>query len=246
MAEKSKLYQLKLIKPLMSFLETFIITFVDIILHLDVHLQAIINTYHLWTYAILFIVVFCETGLIFTPFLPGDSLLFTAGAFAAIDSLSLSLIFIIIFLAAVLGDLVNYTVGKHIGPKIFKKEKSLLFNKDYLMHTEQFYEKHGPKTIIAARFIPVIRTFAPFVAGIGKMNILAFAFYNIIGAVLWCALFILGGYFFGNISFVKEHFNWVIIAIIVISFLPVIKGILAHLWKKKNNSNQEEKAQHQE
>ncbi|MDP3698540.1 MAG: DedA family protein [Nanoarchaeota archaeon] len=217
----------------MSFLETFLITFVDIVLHLDIHLQAVIDTYHLWTYAILFLVIFCETGLIFTPFLPGDSLLFTAGAFAAIDSLSLSLVFLVIFAAAVIGDLVNYNVGKRLGPRIFRKEKSLLFNKDYLVRTETFYEKHGPKTIIAARFIPIIRTFAPFVAGMGKMNPFTFAFYNIIGALAWCGLFIWGGYLFGNIPLVKEHFNWVIIGIVVISFLPVIKAVLHSWWKKR-------------
>src|SRR3989338_3945939 len=149
----------------MAFLETFFLTFIDIILHLDVHLQTIINAYDSWTYLILFIVIFCETGLIFTPFLPGDSLLFAAGAFAAIGSLNIALVFLIIFIAAVLGDYINFNVGKYLGPRIFKKEKSLLFNKEYLIHTEQFYEKHGKKAIIAARFIPIIRTFAPFVAG---------------------------------------------------------------------------------
>ena len=221
----------------MAFIETFILTFLDIILHLDVHLQAIIDTYHLWTYAILFIVIFCETGLIFTHFLPGDSLLFTAGAFAAIGSLNITLVFLVIFIAAVLGDFVNFNVGKYLGPKIFKKEKSLLFNRDYLLHTEKFYEKHGKKTIIAARFIPIIRTFAPFVAGIGRMNPLTFAFYNIVGAVLWCVLFILGGYFFGNITFVKEHFNIVILVIVVISFMPVVKG-LWHIWINKKQKSE--------
>ncbi|MEK6809579.1 MAG: VTT domain-containing protein, partial [Nanoarchaeota archaeon] len=150
----------------MGFLETFLLTFLDIVLHLDVHLKSIIETYDLWTYAFLFLVIFCETGLIFTPFLPGDSLLFAAGAFAAIGSLNIALVFLLIFIASVLGDFVNFNVGKYLGPRIFKKERSLLFNKDYLIHTEQFYEKYGSKTIIAARFIPIIRTFAPFVAGI--------------------------------------------------------------------------------
>ena len=217
----------------MSFLETFLLTFLDIVLHLDVHLKSIIETYDLWTYAFLFLVIFCETGLIFTPFLPGDSLLFAAGAFAAIGSLNIALVFLLIFIASVLGDFVNFNVGKYLGPIIFKKEKSLLFNKDYLIHTEQFYEKYGSKTIIAARFIPIIRTFAPFVAGIGKMNRLTFIFYNIVGALLWCLLFILGGYFFGNITFVKEHFNWVVIGIVMISFAPVVKVILHRLWKKR-------------
>ena len=217
----------------MSFLKTFLIAFLDIILHLDVYLKTIIETYDLWTYAILFLVIFCETGLIFTPFLPGDSLLFAAGAFAAIGSLNLALVFLIIFVAAVIGDLVNYNVGKHLGPKIFRKEKSLLFNKDYLVHTEKFYEKYGPKTILAARFIPIIRTFAPFVAGLGKMNQLTFVFYNIICALAWCGLFIGGGYFFGNIPLVKEYFNWVIIGIIIISFLPAVKEILAVWWRNR-------------
>jgi len=224
----------------MGLIETFFITFIDIILHLDVHLKTVIETYHLWTYAILFIVIFCETGLIFTPFLPGDSLLFTAGAFAALGSLNIWLIFLVILIAAVLGDFINFNVGKYLGPKIFKKEKSILFNKDYLIHTEKFYEKYGPKTIIAARFIPIVRTFAPFVAGIGKMNPLTFTLYNIAGALLWCIIFILGGYFFGNIPFVKENFNWVIIGIVVISFLPVIKG-LVHGWLKKKYPTQEVK-----
>lgn len=224
----------------MGFLETFLLAFTDIILHLDIHLKAIIETYDLWTYAILFLVIFCETGLIFTPFLPGDSLLFAAGAFAAIGSLNIALVFLIIFAAAVIGDLVNYHVGKHLGPRIFKKEKSLLFNKDYLIHTEKFYEKYGTKTIIAARFIPIIRTFAPFVAGIGKMNRMTFIFYNLIGALLWCIFFILGGYFFGNIPFVKEHFNWVIIGIVIISFVPVVKELLHGLLKRRKKEQQDQ------
>ncbi|MEK6939223.1 MAG: DedA family protein [Nanoarchaeota archaeon] len=222
----------------MGVLETFFLTFVDIILHLDIHLKTIIETYDLWTYAILFLVIFCETGLIFTPFLPGDSLLFTAGAFAAIGSLNIALVFLIIFIAAVLGDYINFNVGKYIGPKIFKKEKSIFFNKEYLVHTEKFYEKHGKKTIIAARFIPIVRTFAPFVAGIGTMNLLTFAFYNIIGALAWCALFILGGYFFGNIPLVKEHFNWVIIGIIIFSFIPVVKEVLHGFWNSRKREQE--------
>lgn len=217
----------------MGFIETFLISFADIILHLDIHLKAIIETYDLWTYAILFLVIFCETGLIFTPFLPGDSLLFAAGAFAALGSLNIAVVFLIIFMAAVLGDFVNFNVGKFLGPRIFKKEKSILFNKEYLVHTQQYYEQHGKKTIIAARFIPIIRTFAPFVAGMGKMNPITFAFYNILGALVWCVFFILGGYFFGNISFVKEHFNWVIIGIVIFSFIPVVKELLHSWWRRR-------------
>ena len=220
----------------MSFLDTFLLTFVDIILHLDVHLKTIIETYDLWTYAFLFLVIFCETGLIITPFLPGDSLLFAAGAFAALGSLNIALVFLIILMAAVLGDYINFNVGKYLGPRIFKKEKSIFFNKEYLAHTEKFYEKHGKKTIIAARFIPIIRTFAPFVAGMGKMNEVIFALYNIAGALLWCIILILGGYFFGNIPLIKENFNWVIIGIIIISFLPVVKEILHSWWKKEKTT----------
>ena len=222
---------------MIEFLQTFFTTFIDVILHLDTHLQWVIQTYDTWTYAIIFIVIFCETGLIITPFLPGDSLLFAAGAFAALGSLNLAMLFALIFIAAVLGDFVNYSVGNYIGPKIFKKEKSLLFNKDYLMRTEEFYEKHGAKTIIAARFMPIIRTFAPFVAGIGKMNWMKFVAYNIIGAALWCVLFLFAGYFFGNIQLVKENFTLVIMAIIVISFIPVIKEVIASLLKKKETMN---------
>ncbi len=218
---------------MLDILQTFFTTFLDIILHLDIHLQWIIETYDIWTYAILFLVIFCETGLIITPFLPGDSLLFAAGAFAALGSLNLSWLFFIIFLAAVLGDFLNYSIGNYIGPKIFKKEKSLLFNKDYLLKTRAFYEKHGPKTIIAARFMPIIRTFAPFVAGIGKMNWLKFVAYNIVGAVLWCIVFLSGGYYFGNIPIVKENFTLVIMGIIVVSFVPLVKELMTSWWKTR-------------
>ncbi len=219
---------------MIEIVQTFLTTFIDVILHLDIHLQWVIETYDVWTYALLFVVIFCETGLIVTPFLPGDSLLFAAGAFAALGSLNLSLLFLIIFVAAVLGDFVNYSVGNYVGPKIFKKEKSLLFNKDYLMKTEAFYEKHGPKTIIAARFMPIIRTFAPFVAGIARMNWLKFVAYNIIGAILWCVVFLLGGYFFGNIQIVKENFTLVIMIIIVLSFVPVVKELVTNWWKNRS------------
>lgn len=213
---------------------TFITTFIDIILHLDVHLQWVIQTYDVWTYAILFVVIFCETGLVVTPFLPGDSLLFAAGTFAAIGSLNLALLMFIIFTAAVIGDFLNYQIGHYVGPKVFTKEDSWLFNKNYLLKTEKFYEKHGAKTIIFARFIPIIRTFAPFVAGIGKMHYIKFVSYNIIGAAAWCVLFILGGYFFGNLEIVKENFALVIMAIIVISFIPAIKEAVQHYREKKS------------
>ncbi len=222
----------------MGLLETIFGTFIDILLHLDLHLKAIIEIYHFWTYAILFLVIFCETGLIFAPFLPGDSLLFTAGAFAALGSLQIALVFATIFMAAVLGDLVNYSAGKYLGPKMFNKEKSFLFKKEYLVHTEKFYQKHGSKTIIAARFMPIVRTFAPFIAGIGRMSGFKFLFYNIIGALLWCSFFILGGYFFGNIPIVKEHFSLAILAIIIISFLPAVKEIVSAYLRKRQQKKQ--------
>jgi len=207
--------------------------FIDIILHLDKYLAQIIQSFDILTYLILFTVIFCETGLVIAPFLPGDSLLFAAGAFAAIGSLNIYFVFLIIFIAAVLGDTLNYHIGKYLGPKVFHKEESKFFNKKHLDKTHAFYEKHGGKTIILARFIPIIRTFAPFVAGIGKMSYSKFLLYNIVGALVWCLLFIGGGYFFGNIPIIKENFSIVIILIIVISFIPVIKELISHLLNKK-------------
>ena len=174
-----------------------------------------------------------ETGLIVTPFLPGDSLLFVVGALAAINSLNLKIAFLIILLAAILGDTVNYHVGKFIGPKIFNKEKSFLFHKEHLIRSQLFYEKYGKKTIILARFIPIIRTFAPFIAGIGKMSYSTFLIYNILGALLWCSLFIFSGYFFGNIPLVQNNFNLIIILIIVISLTPLIKEVIFHYFNKE-------------
>lgn len=211
----------------------FLKVFLDFILHIDTYLYAIIQTYDVWTYGLLFLVIFLETGLVVMPFLPGDSLLFVAGAFAATDALDIKWVFLVIFIAAIIGDTVNYHIGKFIGPKVFVKEQSWLFHKEHLARAQRFYEKHGGKTIILARFIPVIRTFAPFVAGIGRMQYLRFLSYNALGALLWCILFILGGYYFGNISFVKENFGIVIIVIIAISLIPVIKEIVAHRRMKR-------------
>ncbi|MBI5073161.1 DedA family protein [Candidatus Woesearchaeota archaeon] len=207
--------------------------FLDIILHLDVKLQWVIQTYDVWTYAILFVVIFCETGLVITPFLPGDSLLFAAGAFAATGSLQIFWLFIIIAAAAILGNLLNYQIGSYLGPKVFKMENSKLFNKEYLHKTEAFYEKHGAKAIILSRFMPILRTFAPFVAGIGKMNYGKFFLYNFIGAISWAVLFLSGGYFFGNLEIVKNNFTAVIMLIIVISLIPAVKEFIQHHWKKK-------------
>lgn len=195
---------------------------IDLFLHLDQHLNTIIRDFGLWTYLILFIVIFCETGLVVTPILPGDSLLFAAGAFAANGALDPLGLFLLLGLAAVAGDTVNYWVGNWVGPKIFGQEAVRFFKKEYLLRTHEFYERHGGKTIIIARFIPIIRTFAPFVAGIGQMTYLRFISYNVIGGMAWIALFVFGGYFFGNLPMVKKNFTLVILAIIFISVLPGI------------------------
>ena len=210
----------------------FIKNVIDFVLHLDVHLSGLIQTYGLWTYLILFAVIFCETGLVVTPFLPGDSLIFAAGTFAARGDLKVVVLFLILAAAAVIGDTVNYWVGKIIGPKVFQKENSRIFKKRYLDQTHQFYEKYGAETIIIARFVPIVRTFAPFVAGIGRMTYGKFLSYNVIGGVAWVALFTFGGYFFGNIPFVKKNFSLVIIAIILISLVPVLYEFLKHRKKK--------------
>lgn len=206
--------------------------FIDLFIHLDKHLSAIILEYGIWTYLLLFIVIFAETGLVFTPFLPGDSLLFAAGAFAATGSFNLAVLFLILSVAAVLGDTVNYWVGNYIGPKIFSQEKIRFLKKEHLERTHQFYEKYGGKTIIIARFIPIIRTFAPFVAGIGSMTYGKFISYNFLGGVLWVFLFVGAGYFFGNLVFVKNNFSFVILAIILISVLP---GFIEYFRQKSVN-----------
>lgn len=200
----------------------FIYSLFDFIIHIDVHLNNLILTYGNWTYAILFLIIFCETGLVVTPFLPGDSLLFAAGTFAAAGSLDPIYLMLLLSVAAILGDTVNYWIGALIGPKIFHKDNVRFLNKEYLNRTHQFYEKHGGKTIIFARFLPIIRTFAPFVAGIGKMTYLRFFGYNVIGGIIWVAIFIITGYYFANIPAVRDNFTFVIFAIIVISFLPPV------------------------
>lgn len=208
----------------------FIKYLIDLFLHLDKHLNELILQYGALTYVILFLVIFAETGFVFTPFLPGDSLLFAAGTFAAIGSFNVHLLFLILSIAAIIGDTVNYWVGHFLGMKLFDKYPRIL-KKEYLDKTHKFYEKHGGKTIIIARFVPIVRTFAPFVAGIGSMSYPKFISYNIIGGLLWCALFIYGGYFFGNLSFVKNNFSIVIITIIFISILPGIIEFLRHKLK---------------
>ncbi len=198
----------------------FVRSVMDLFLHLDKHLAEIIADYGVWTHLILFAIVFAETGLVVTPFLPGDSLLFAAGTFAALGSLDLWLLVVLLIGAAILGDTVNYWVGAWIGPRAFSGNVRFL-RKDYLDRTHAFYEKHGGKTIIIARFVPIIRTFAPFVAGVGAMSYTKFITYNIVGAVLWVGLFVPAGYFFGNMDVVRNNFSLVILAIIAISLLPI-------------------------
>lgn len=207
--------------------------FIDILLHLDKYLNLIIQNYGFGTYLLLFMIVFCETGLVVIPFLPGDSLLFAAGAFASLGSLNVVLLFLLLGLAAILGDTVNYYIGKSIGHTLYTKEKSRFIKKEYLEQTQAFYERHGGKTIIIARFIPIIRTFAPFVAGIGQMNYGRFVSYNVIGGLSWVGLFTFLGYFFGNLPVVKRNFSFVIFAIIFISILPGIIGYLNQKLKAK-------------
>lgn len=191
----------------------------DFFLHLDKHLGQIISEYGGWTYGILFITIFCETGLVVTPFLPGDSLLFAAGALAATGVLDPHLLFLLLALAGILGNTTNYAVGHYIGPKVFTSS-SRFFKKEYLDKTHQFYEKHGGKAVILGRFLPVFRTFVPFVAGIGKMTYVRYTIYNVFGSTAWVGLFIYAGYFFGNLPFVQKNFSLVILAIIVITSLP--------------------------
>ncbi|MFY9572092.1 MAG: DedA family protein [Blastocatellia bacterium] len=206
----------------------FISKLIDVFLHLDKHLNEIIGQYGAWTSLILFLIVFCETGLVVTPVLPGDSLLFAAGTFAALGSLNVFWLFVLLTLAAVLGDTVNYWIGHWVGPKIFHRENVRFLNKKHLERTHAFYERYGGKTIIIARFIPIVRTFAPFVAGIGSMTYWRFIAYNVIGGVAWVALCVFAGFFFGNLAIVKNNFSLAIIAIVLISVLPMLIEYLRH------------------
>ncbi|WP_333654645.1 DedA family protein [Dissulfurispira sp.] len=212
-----------------------IANFIDIFMHLDKHLSLVIQNYGTLTYVILFLVIFCETGLVVTPFLPGDSLLFAVGTFAAIGALDVSVIFVLLTIAAVAGDTVNYWIGNFVGPKVFHKDDVRFLNKKHLERTHRFYEKYGGKTIIIARFVPIIRTFAPFVAGIGSMAYGRFLSYNIIGGILWIAVCVFAGYFFGNIPIVKQNFGIVILAIIFISIMPGVIEFLRHRYRVSKN-----------
>lgn len=208
-------------------------TLIDFILHIDQHLVEIVSNYKTWTYLILFLIIFAETGLVVTPFLPGDSLLFATGAIIAKEESGLNIVImaLILIIAAILGDLVNYHVGKYIGPKAFSGKYRLL-KKEYLERTQAFYNKHGGKTIIYARFIPIIRTFAPFVAGIGTMTYLRFATYNVVGGIVWVLSFLLLGFYFGGLPIIKDNFTYVIFAIIIVSILPPVFEILRNRKKR--------------
>ena len=210
--------------------------FVDFFLHLDQHLAEVIQQYGKTTYLLLFLIVFLETGLVVTPILPGDSLLFAAGAFAALGHLRLWPLFFLLCVAAILGDTVNYAIGARIGPKVFHYPKSRFFNPEHLKKTHAFYEKYGGKTIIIARFVPIVRTFAPFVAGVGQMSYRQFIGYNVVGGILWVTICVFAGYFFGNLPFVKKNFSVVILAIVVISLLPAVIEYLRHRAERQRAS----------
>lgn len=202
-------------------------SFVDVFLHLDEHLNAIARDYGTWTYAILFLVIFCETGLVVTPFLPGDSLLFATGALAASGSMNIVFLLVLLGVAAILGDTVNYWVGSAVGTRVFKDDARVL-KTEYLERTQRFYDQYGGKTIVIARFIPIVRTYAPFVAGASRMNYAYFFTYNVVGGVIWIVSFLLGGYFFGNIPVVRDNFELVILGIIAVSLLPPLIEYIRH------------------
>jgi len=213
----------------------FIYFIIDFILHIDVHLATLVTDYGVWVYAILFCIVFCETGLVVTPFLPGDSLLFMAGALTAIPDSSLNIFIIVglLIIAAILGDGVNYSIGKYFGKKLFSNPNSKIFKQKHLKKTEDFYAKHGGKTIFLARFIPIIRTFAPFVAGMGKMAYKRFGMFNISGAIAWVCIFCFAGYFFGNLDFVQKNIKFILVAIIIVSIIPIFLEIIKNMKSKK-------------
>ncbi len=209
---------------------------IDFILHIDKHLAELVAMYGIWIYAILFLIIFCETGLVVTPFLPGDSLLFVAGALASLptNNVNVHLLAVLLMGAAILGDGVNYFIGRFFGEKLFSNPDSKIFKQSYLKKTHNFYEKHGGKTIILARFVPIVRTFAPFVAGMGQMHYTRFASYNVIGGIVWVAIFMYAGYFFGSLDFVQKNLSLLIFAIIFVSILPAVFEIIRNKLKKQN------------
>lgn len=219
----------------------FIHFVIDFILHIDVHLAELVAQYGAWVYGILFLILFCETGLVVTPFLPGDSLLFVAGALAALpgNDLNVHLMVSLMAVAAIVGDALNYTIGRLFGERLFRNPNSRIFRRSYLDQTHKFYEKHGGKTIILARFVPIVRTFAPFVAGMGHMSYRHFAAYNVIGALVWVLLFTYAGYLFGNVPIVQNNLKLLIVAIIALSILP---GVI-EIWRHKRAAAKEKRQQ---
>jgi len=205
----------------------------DLFLNLDKHLEAVVAQYGVWIYALLFAIIFVETGVVVMPFLPGDSLLFVCGALAAVGGMSLPLLIVLLIVAAVLGDAVNYSVGHYFGPKVFGWEQSRFFNKAAFDRTHEFYERHGPITIVVGRFLPFVRTFAPFVAGVAAMTYRRFAVYNVVGAVIWVVSLTVLGYFIGNLPWVRANFSWVALALIVIPGLPAVVEVLRHTVFKR-------------
>lgn len=218
----------------------FIAQLVDYVLRMDVHLNELAGTMGPWIYVLVFLVIFCETGLVVTPFLPGDSFLFALGALCAVENayLSFPLLAVLLTVAGIIGDATNYAIGRYFGPKVFRSKTSFLFNERHLATAQRFYDKYGGKTIILARFLPIIRTFAPFVAGIGNMAYRRFAVFNVVGAVAWVGIFLTGGYWFGNIPSVKQNFHVVILAIIVISVMPVIIEFIQARRLRKNEAHE--------
>ncbi len=202
----------------------YLAAFIDIVLHLDKHLAVLVQQYGTWIYAILFVIIFSETGFVVTPFLPGDSLLFVAGALAALGGMNIGVLLAVLIAAAALGNMLNYQIGRFLGPKVFQWQGSRFFNRSALDKTHAFYDKHGGKTLVISRFLPLFRTFAPFVAGIGAMSYPRFTLFNLIGAVSWVGLLALAGYFFGNLPWVQKNLSAVILGIIAISLVPVVIG----------------------
>jgi membrane-associated protein len=204
----------------------------DLVAHLDSHLAALLQQYGGWVYLLLFMIVFCETGLVVTPFLPGDSLLFVAGALAATGSMDVNLLVLTLAAAAILGNTVNYAVGRYLGPKVFHWDQSRFFNRKALVRAHAFYERHGGKTVIITRFVPILRTFAPFVAGIGSMSYARFTAYNVAGGLLWVLSLLYSGYWFGNVPFVKQNLSWVILGVVALSLAPIALEYLRHRLAK--------------
>jgi len=211
--------------------------FIDFFLHAERHLEWFIKNYDFWIYALLFAIIFCETGLIVTPFLPGDSLLFAVGAIAGKQLIQVEIVTPLLLVAAILGDAVNYSIGKWMGPKVFQYESNRFLNKAHLMKAHEFYERYGGRAIILARFVPIVRTFAPFVAGVGSMTYSKFALYNVSGAFLWVGIFLGGGYYFGGLEVVQKNMKLVILGIIVVSILPIVWEF-AKAWLEKRKSAQ--------